>query len=170
MSEPTQVTRPEAAVEEWLLTSAVAPRNARKSWDEGRTAALRCGKAFTSVCIPARLVYAGASSTDPGAVADYLRGALCGGPVIVAGPNRCVHTLMPTAVALWWSAPETTCAGRGTVLNVPRPDVDRHAGARTYWAVPPDRPGALCSPVAVTQLVAYTRFVLVTAKADSHAR
>lgn len=150
----------EQAVGEWLLAAASDLKEACTGWAGMGIAALVCGGIFTAVRVPASVVYAAAGTSGPSDVAAYLADALHGGPVIVGAQGRHYYAMVPPSAALRRLPPGTECLSRGTLFGVPRPDFtepERHSRS-SYWAVPMDGPGALCSPDALSQLVAHGRY------------
>ncbi|MBX9395679.1 hypothetical protein K4749_19270 [Streptomyces sp. TRM72054] len=143
-----------AAVQHWLLCAAQNRDTARLEWRERGFTLLRCGGLFTAIRIPAAVVCAAAGTEDREEVGEFLETALHGGPVFVDQTAAWFYALVPASTAQTWQKPQTECFGQDTYLGVPHPSIDRrHARARSYWAVPMDGPGNLCSPGAVSQLV-----------------
>ncbi|MCI3277667.1 hypothetical protein [Streptomyces cylindrosporus] len=163
-SEPTlaagsQATR-ELAVAEWLLVAAHNADEAVTDWRNTGLAVLECGGVFAALRIPALLVVAAARTSHPGDVAEYLAGALHGGPVIVSANGDQYYALVPPSTAKRKLPHGIECLTRSSLLFVPRPDLtDPNQHAHTsYWAVPMDGPGALCQPDAVLQVATVGRF------------
>ncbi|MFE7113333.1 hypothetical protein ACFU98_44200 [Streptomyces sp. NPDC057575] len=62
---------------------------------------------------------------------------------------------MSTPAGRW--VPGVECLGSGSFLGVPRPQRTEPEQSRSYWCVPMDGPGTLCSLDAVWKLIAYGR-------------
>ncbi|GGZ98948.1 hypothetical protein ACFOOM_30210 [Streptomyces echinoruber] len=153
------------SVAHWLLRAADSRDTACDEWARQGVALLRCGGLFTTIRIPAPIVFAAAGTEDREGVSAYLTRALHGGPVFADQTAAWFYCLVPTSTCHRWSKPQTDCFGRNTYVGVPHPDCDvHHPTARSYWSVPMDRPGDLCRPDAVAQLVDFGRLrVLETA-------
>jgi hypothetical protein len=149
------------AVRDWLLTSAPSAEEARMSWDRFGVALLHCGVVFTTVRMDGDLVHAAADSSDPHTVSTCLAHALAGGPVVVDTHGRMRYYALVPVSAIGrpeWAderyAPAADCMTNGYV-GIPRPGITTPDDCFTYWCVPMDRPGALCAPEAVSELVLY---------------
>ncbi|WP_051754277.1 hypothetical protein [Streptomyces achromogenes] len=149
------------AVEHWLLTSVPSAEEARTSWDRFGVALLHCGVVFTTVRMNGDLVHAAADSSDPHTVSAYLTQALAGGPVVVdTHGHKRYYALVPVSTIdrPEWAddrhAPVADCMTNGFV-GIPRPGITEPDDCFTYWCVPMDRPGVLCAPEAVSELVSY---------------
>ncbi|GAB3010915.1 hypothetical protein GCM10023080_091910 [Streptomyces pseudoechinosporeus] len=74
------------------------------------------------------------------------------------------YALVPTSTShlVVWQAGkvrDAECLGPYTFLGVPEPRLaDPDALVRSYWCVPMDGPGTLCTAGAVSQLVMYGRY------------
>ncbi len=146
------------SVSHWLLCSAKDRAKACEEWEEQGIAVLRCGGLFTAIRVPAPIVYAAAGTKDREGVSEYLTGALCGGPVFADQAAAWFYCLVPASACRRWDKPGTECFGRDTYVGVPHPSRDaRHPMARSYWSVPMDGPGNLCSAEAVAGLVDFGR-------------
>lgn len=142
------------AVGHWLLSAALDRSEARAQWAEQGVTVLRCGGIFAAVRIPAELVHAAAGTSAPGEVCAYLAEALHGGPVLVDRHGTRYYALVPASTARWWDVPDCECLGVGACLGVPRPGISApEAASPSYWAVPMDSPGVLCTPDDVSRLV-----------------
>ncbi|WP_424861294.1 hypothetical protein [Streptomyces sp. MMS24-I29] len=167
------------AVAHWLLTAAPDMREARDQWVTKGIALLRCGAVFTAVRVQADIVQAAAGTEDPERIDAYLEEALLGGPVFIDTSSQRYYVLVPASTSRlpqWASAVSgAECLGPGCFLGVPNPQRTGPDLSRSYWCVPMDGPGALCSPDAVSQLVAYGSYqrgvqerLAVEAEADGH--
>lgn len=148
----------ELAVSHWLLTATDDRRLARAEWDETGIALLRCGTVFAAVRIPGAVVHAAAGAEDAKRVDAYLGGALHGGPVFIDSGSQVYYALVPASTARRWDIPDTECLGVASYLGVPSPASTDPTSNRSYWCVPMDGPGALCTPRAVSQMVMHGRF------------
>ncbi|WP_405925764.1 hypothetical protein [Streptomyces sp. NBC_00035] len=169
--EPARITtrvERQLAVSHWLLSASREVEGARAEWAEIGLTVLRCGTLFGAVRVPAEIIHAAAGSHQDDAVNAYLARALHGGPVLVDTHQERYYALVPPGTMHHWNTPDTECLGRGSYLGVPRPDLDGHSGqvGRSYWSVPMDSPGELCTPGSVTQLVAHGRYRRQTAQAE----
>lgn len=149
----------ELAVSHWLLSAAPDIREARNQWVTKGIALLRCGVVFAAVRIQAEIVQAAAGTEDPKHTDAYLQEALQGGPVFIDTSSQRYYALVPastTRMPQWATAvPGAECLGPGCFLGVPSPQRTDPSSSRSYWCVPMDGPGVLCSPDAVALLVAY---------------
>ncbi|MFG2406855.1 hypothetical protein ACGFR8_21385 [Streptomyces brevispora] len=152
------------AVEHWLLSAARDRKAARTEWNQRNVALLPCGTLFSAVRVPAALVQAAAGSTDLPVIDAFLGHALLEGPVICDRYADWYYALVPASTADRWKTLDAVCLGRESSLGVPRPG--RTAGARVYWSVPMDSPAMLCTPHAVTQLIAVGRYRSVNRPAE----
>ncbi|MFF4179746.1 hypothetical protein [Streptomyces sp. NPDC001750] len=166
----------ELAVSHWLLSAAPDLGEARAQWAKTGIALLRCGGVFTAVRIEADIVQAAAGTEDPERIGVYLKRCLQGGPVFIDTSSRRYYVLVPASTQ-WVGrvVPGVECLGPGCFLGVPHPQRTEPDLSRSYWCVPMDGPGALCSPDAVSQLVAYGAYqrgarerLAVEAEADGH--
>ncbi|MEV6164384.1 hypothetical protein AB0L71_21090 [Streptomyces sp. NPDC052052] len=153
----------ESVVGDWLLGAAPDLDEARTEWATTGIALLRCGGAFTAVRIQADIVQAAAGTEDPERVDAFLAEALHGGPVFIDRSSRRYYALVPASTSRLpqWAGcavPGAECLGSGCFLGVPCLQRTEPEESRCYWCVPMSGPGALCSPDAVSQLVAYGRF------------
>ncbi|MER5361695.1 hypothetical protein [Streptomyces sp. NPDC002785] len=148
----------ELAVSHWLLAAAPNMNEARTQWATRGIALLRCGGVFAAVRISAGIVQAAAGTEDPGRIGTYLREALQG-PVFIDTSSRRYYVLVPVSASQlrqWHGhGPDVECLGPGSFLSVPRPQCSEPDVFRSYWCVPMDGPGTLCSPEAVLQVIAY---------------
>ncbi|MFF9077368.1 hypothetical protein ACF1BP_33900 [Streptomyces sp. NPDC014735] len=168
----------ELAVSHWLLSAAPDLDEARAQWAETGIALLRCGGVFTAVRIEADIVQAAAATEDPERIGAYLEHCLQGGPVCIDTSSRRYYVLVPASTSRlpqWVGrvVPGAECLGPGCFLGVPHPQRTEPDVSRSYWCVPMDGPGALCSPYAVSQLVAYGSYQrraqeCLEAEADGH--
>ncbi|MFE7330767.1 hypothetical protein ACFU8W_38670 [Streptomyces sp. NPDC057565] len=152
----------ELAVGHWLLTAAPDMNEARDQWATRGIALLRCGGTFAAIRIPAGIVQAAAGTEDPKRIGVYLDEAVHG-PVFIDMSSQRYYALVPASTSRLpqWAdrqVPEAECLGSGCFLGVPRPQRTEPEMFRSYWCVPMDGPGALCSPDAVSQLVTYGRY------------
>ncbi|MBT2395348.1 hypothetical protein [Streptomyces sp. ISL-100] len=147
----------ELAVGHWLLTATNDRRTARVERETSGIALLRCGSIFSAIRIPAAVVRAAAGTDDTEAVDAYLCEALQDGPVFADAYSRRYYALVPASTALRWDVPNTECLGVNCFVGVPSPKLTDPAYP-SYWSVPMNGPGALCTPGAVSQLVLYGRF------------
>jgi hypothetical protein len=149
----------EPAVAHWLLSAATDMREARDQWVSKGIALLRCGVVFTAVRIQADIVRAAAGTEDPEHIGVYLKEVLRGGPVFIDTSSQRYYVLVPASMSRLpqWagSVPGAECLGPGCFLGVPNPQRTEPDLSRSYWCVPMDGPGVLCSPDAVSLLVAY---------------
>ncbi|WP_266978452.1 hypothetical protein [Streptomyces sp. NBC_01669] len=152
----------ELAVSHWLLAAAEDMKAARREWEGTGIALLRCGGLFAAIRIPAGIVQAAAGTEDPKRIGVYLDEAVHG-PVFIDTSSQRYYALVPASTPRLpqWAdrkVPDAECLGSGCFLGVPRPQRTEPEQFRSYWCVPMDGPGALCSPDAVSQLVAYGRY------------
>ncbi|MFF8436161.1 hypothetical protein [Streptomyces bacillaris] len=120
-------------------------------------AMLSCGETFSAVRIPASVVQAAARSAEPERVGTCLAAAMHEGPVICDRFAGCYYALVPPK-AVRWEVKGIAWLGIGSVLGVPRPGITVGDGTRVYRAVPATSAAELCSPPAVSQLVAMGRY------------
>ncbi|MFD4644798.1 hypothetical protein [Streptomyces sp. NPDC058441] len=158
----------ELASAHWLLSAALAIKEARREWAENGITVLRCGGLFTAIRISASIVHAAAGTEDPVAVSHYLARVLRG-PVFADQASRRFYALVPAStqrLSPWHgtTVPEAECLGANCFVGVPRPGRDDPREFRCHWVVPMDGPADLCSPHAVTQLLNYGRFRLAAAE------
>ncbi|MBT2418372.1 hypothetical protein J7F01_41055 [Streptomyces sp. ISL-22] len=144
-------------ISEWLASGHALLKAARREWDgAARLAMIPLGRAFDAVRIPGAVVHAAAGSTDRSIVEARLAQYLNDGPVI-HDPGFCrYYALVPPGTADAWRTSAAECLGEGTYLGVPRVDridPDERAPLASYWSVPIARPGILCNPDDVRQLV-----------------
>ncbi|MFE1521094.1 DUF6415 family natural product biosynthesis protein [[Kitasatospora] papulosa] len=86
----------------------------------------------------------------------YLATALPrGGAIIADGYAARYYALVPASTGRWWHVPDTVCLGSGSYLGVPRPGIEGLDDARSYWSVPMEGPGALCSPTEIQALMRF---------------
>lgn len=149
----------ELAVSHWLLSAAPDMCEARDQWCTKGIALLRCGAVFAAVRIQADIVQAAAGTEDTEHTDAYLKEALQGGPVFIDTSSQRYYALVPASTSQmpqWASAvPGAECLGPGCFLGVPSPQQTDPSSFRSYWCVPMDGPGVLCSPDAVALLIAY---------------
>jgi hypothetical protein len=152
----------ELATAHWLLSAHPVPAQARQEWIDSRVALLPPGTLCSAVRLPAHLVHAVASSSNPADVDAFLDEVLGGGPVICdpRGPRyyALVPGSMPTAwhdAAEEWRPLGVECLGRGTYLGVPRVDIVEFDPQTfvSYWAVPMPSAAVLCTPLKVARLI-----------------
>ncbi|MGA4846523.1 hypothetical protein ACOBQB_09730 [Streptomyces sp. G5(2025)] len=132
-----------------------------REWSERRVALLLCGRRFSAVRLPARLVHAAActdvSDTDMTAAVTATLGML-GGPVICDAFSTHYYALVPCVPKRVWPHKRVSFLGTESCLGVPRTDVLTPPG--TYWAVPPHTTGDLCALSAVIGMVDLGRHCL----------
>lgn len=152
------------AVRQWLLDAYDQEGDAVRDWDKHGLVVLRCGQNFCAVRLPDSIVHAAANSADPLVVHSFLEIVLDGGPVFRDPSGRRYYALVPPDTARLWNAPDgTACLGPDWYLGVPRPDLTLDPLAETlppgpsYWVVPCTRPGAVCRPSAIAELVTIAR-------------
>ncbi|MEV1042338.1 hypothetical protein AB0J01_37850 [Streptomyces sp. NPDC050204] len=145
----------ELAVGHWLLSAAPDMHEARDQWAKTGIALLRCGGVFTAVRIQADIVQAAAGTEKPELIGAFLAEALQGGPVFIDMSSRRYYVLVPASTPAGRWVPGVERLGSGSFLGVPCPQRTEPEKSRSYWCVPMDGPGALCSPDAVTLLVSY---------------
>ncbi|MFF4690483.1 DUF6415 family natural product biosynthesis protein [Streptomyces sp. NPDC001307] len=152
------------AIEHWLLAAGASDADqTRSAWETEGVAILRCGAAFHAIRIPLNLVENAAGCTAPAEVDSYLADALLGAPVIRCGHERRLYILCEPSTVKDWKAPGIECLRDGRPLSVPRPDVIRYPGrTASYWAVRMSAPGLLGSGNALSQLVSYGRYRMVS--------
>ncbi|MFJ8862093.1 hypothetical protein ACIRD8_27130 [Streptomyces sp. NPDC102451] len=149
----------EFAVLSWLLCAADDREAARREWESEKMTLLRCGALFSAVRISGELVRAAAGMGqeacrgDASRIDAFLATALQDGPVVVDSYAARYYALVPASTCRWWHVPETECLGPGAYLGVPRPGLDDPHCVRSYWSVPMESPGSLCSPSMVRALV-----------------
>ncbi|WP_405710147.1 MULTISPECIES: hypothetical protein [unclassified Streptomyces] len=147
----------ELAVGHWLLSAAPDMNEARDQWARTGIALLRCGGVFTAVRIQADIVQAAAGTEEPDLVDAFLGEALQGGPVFIDMSSRRYYVLVPVSTPAGRWVPGVESLGSGSFLGVPRPQRTELEESRSYWCVPMDGPGTLCSLDAVWKLIAYGR-------------
>lgn len=162
-----------AGARTWLLCS-VQPEGrdrARRQWEDGGVALLRCGGVFAAVRIRGSLVRAAAGvdeSAEKEKIDAFLEGALLGGPVFVDTHSGHYYALVPPGgeQRREWDgrrhAPHAEYLGRDAYLGVPRPDFTEPDHNWCYWSVPMDADRDLCSVESVSQLVTVGRQRLAT--------
>ncbi|GGU13431.1 hypothetical protein [Streptomyces violascens] len=150
MSTATDAGR--EAVADWLAASLNRPDNAHQEWADNGVAVLALGRRFSAYRLADELVHAVGANTGPATTSLILR--TLGGPVIHDPRGHRFYVLVPSSPPAQNLGPYATYLGLGNYLGVPRVEDDEpgEAGA-SYWAVPMKRPGALCSPPAVTGLI-----------------
>ena len=159
------------AVGQWLLLSAPDKERAQTEWSTMGVALLRCGALFTAVRLSATLVQAASGTDDVQKIDGFLAEALYGGPVFVDTHIQRYYILVPRSTAdrqEWHDQPRQVhaeCLEPGCFLGVPDVITTNPSLGRSCWCVPMDGPGNLCSPEAVSQLVAYGRHRLAEATA-----
>ncbi|MFF3909799.1 hypothetical protein ACFYZJ_28350 [Streptomyces sp. NPDC001848] len=141
--------------EHWILCAAPDVAVARKEWQEGMEALLRCGVLFTAIRILGFFVYAAAGGEEPVDVDAFLTKALEGGPVIASSGLSRYYALVPPSTARQWRDQSTECLAPRTLLGVPSVRRTTYEDGRSYWAVPMDSPAALCTPDLVDQLARF---------------
>ncbi|MEU1152654.1 hypothetical protein ABZ369_06495 [Streptomyces sp. NPDC005918] len=146
---------PGPAAFDWLARAQEEPHQAHREWQERGSALLPLGKRFNSVCLPARIVYAGAGCDDLDVVTRTLAELLCG-PVIHNRPKHEYYALVGKgSVASWRYADDAPMLGAGHFLSVPASDLRGPTGL--HWAVRPRIVGDLCPVPAVAALVHIAR-------------
>ncbi|MFD0208973.1 hypothetical protein ACFVH9_07535 [Streptomyces hirsutus] len=140
-------------MEDWLLTAAEDADRARSEWNVSGIALLRCGGVLAAIRLPAALVWCAAETEMLREVDDFLRQAVAG-PVVMDLHSLQYYALVPERVLQWFPArdfPGAACLDRGDYLGVP--DVGRTVPRdRSYWCVPMDSPGVLCSVETVEEV------------------
>lgn len=152
------------AAEHWLLSTLpeAGRERARVEWQAYGVALLPCGTLFAAVRLPGPLVHAVAASTTPADVDAVLDEALQGGPVICDQYRQRYYVLVPASVSrTWrdaakdWRRDNVEVLGRESYLGVPRVEAtEGHPTAESYWAVPMESAGVLCTPLRVARLIA----------------
>ncbi|MET7359279.1 hypothetical protein ABZS76_12590 [Streptomyces sp. NPDC005562] len=139
------------AIFDWLARAQQEPGQAHREWAERGAALLPLGRRFNSVCLPARIVYAGVGTDDLTIVTRTLAELLTG-PVIYNRPTHQYHALVETyPPARWAYADAAPMLGGGQFLSVPASDLTGPIGL--HWAVLPHLPGDLCAIQSVAALV-----------------
>lgn len=158
------------AAAHWLLSAAADREGARTNWRDGDVAMLNLGTLFSAIRIPAApLLALTMEHTAPSSHVDEVLAEVLEGPVICDPRHQRYYALVPASMpATWteaaadWKALGIEMLGRDSVLGVPdlaRTEAAEHALA-SYWSVPMDSAGELCSPLAVARLIAeVTRFM-----------
>ncbi|NYV73470.1 hypothetical protein [Streptomyces sp. UH6] len=136
----------------WLLSAASEPEHAGQTWPAEGTLLLRCGRSFTTVRMPGRVVEAAAGTSCPEGLAAFLGARTEGGGVWADRHNGGVYFLVPVGACLDWSVPGTECLDSRSFVGVPHPGLGVREGERTYWLVEVDGPGALCPVDAVAAI------------------
>jgi hypothetical protein len=152
------------AAAHWLLSAAQDQGKARADWRNRDVAMLRLGTLFSAVRIPAAVILAvtGGHRTPSDCIDNFLR-EVVDGPVVCDPRHLRYYALVPasmpttwTQAAADWRALGIDMLGRESILGVP--DVAlTEAGVHelaSYWSVPMDSAGELCSPLAVARLLA----------------
>ncbi len=153
------------AIGHWLLAATESPTRSRMEWDQDGVTMLKTGTLFSAISMSARLVHAAASTSDTGAVDDYLERALIGGPVI-HDVDRCrYYALVPASGDRPWEVSrgrDITPLGRGAYVGVPRPGLTATDAAPgiPYWSVHMPSMAELCLPSAVAALVEVGQYEL----------
>ncbi|MFE9533266.1 hypothetical protein [Streptomyces sp. NPDC006691] len=140
------------AVAAWLAASLNTPTNAHRQWAQTTVAGLALGRRFGAVRLSDALVYAVASSGPAMTTASAVLGALSG-PVIHAPHSRRFYALVPASPPGHVLGPHAEYLGLGCFLGVPRVGDDQPDELASYWFVPVTKPGALCDPNRVLDLV-----------------
>lgn len=151
----TTLPERQLAVGHWLLSAAENRDTAQGQWDAHDVALLQCGGILSAIRVPARLVWAAASSEDLHTVDDYLRRWVDGGAVLMDLHSLLYYFLVPGTTPWRWTErefPGVHCLGRDHYLGVPAPRLTERRG-RAYWCVPMDGPGDLCYVDEVTELL-----------------
>ncbi|MFE7930765.1 hypothetical protein ACFU6S_18880 [Streptomyces sp. NPDC057456] len=144
----------ERSARDWLLLSAEDSDQARQEWSQRGVTVLRCGVLFDVVRVRSELVVAAAGTSDPEGVAQALADALNGCPVFADRTSGLYYCMVPPGTRQAWQSGDAACLGLGSVVGVPRPDLDASdRGARSAWYVPLAAPWDLCSAAAVQQFV-----------------
>ncbi|MFD3996123.1 hypothetical protein [Streptomyces sp. NPDC058583] len=157
------------ASEHWLLSAAPDARRARVQWATYGVALLRCGGLFSAVRIPAGLVYEAAGTENRADVAEFLAGALDGGPIFYDAGGRQFYALAPASTAGIWKLPEAECLGSDSFLGVPASDLtEPDPRCSAYWSVPMDGPAVLCVPAMVARLVIAGRDLAAMRESAGH--
>jgi len=150
----------------WLLLAAGDPTRAAKEWEKLGATLLACGTEWAVVKIQPEVVWAVAGTKKAADVNAYLAEALGGGPVFVRVYPDCYYALVPVEASQrreWQSEAardDATFLGTGSYVGVPEPTRVDAGNARFYWAVPVAEAGRLCSPEAVSQMIARGRYNL----------
>ncbi|MZG18555.1 hypothetical protein GTY44_34595 [Streptomyces sp. SID5914] len=164
---------PGLTVVPWLLAAADDPQRARKEWDGGGIALLRCGVSFTAIRLTAGLVQAAADTTDVRDVDAYLGQTLLGGPVFADTRWGLYYLLVPEGTdrlpTRGHGSEDAACLGPNSYLGVPDPTHTTPGAGFSYWCVAPHDSGTLCSPEAVARLLTDGRCRLTAAEADTNA-
>ncbi|QOV34571.1 hypothetical protein IM697_31270 [Streptomyces ferrugineus] len=109
----------------WLLAAADDPQRARREWDRGGIALLRCGVRFTAVRFTAGLVQAAADSDDLRGIDAYLGQVLPGGPAFADTRWGLYYALVPAGTDRLppWSyhSEDAERLGPNAYLGVPDP-------------------------------------------------
>ncbi|MFF1378625.1 hypothetical protein [Streptomyces sp. NPDC058308] len=143
---------PASAAFDWLAHAQQEPQQAHREWTERGAALLPLGTRFNAVCLSARIVHAGAGTTDFDIVTRTLA-ELLDGPVIHNNPQQMYYALTdPYPPARWAYGYQAAMLGSGQFLSVPAADLTGPVGL--HWAVRPSAVGALCPVPAVAALVA----------------
>jgi hypothetical protein len=151
------------AAEHWLLSAAPNQQEARTHWADGDVAILNLGTLFSAVRIPADLVLAVAMEPVPSVHVDEVLAEVLAGPVVCDPHHQRYYALVPASMPVTWTDAVADwrklgveMLGRESVLGVPaltRTELGVHRLA-SYWSVPMDSAGELCSPLAVARLLA----------------
>ncbi|MFF3159135.1 hypothetical protein [Streptomyces sp. NPDC057910] len=148
---PSSATDPQA-ISDWLAASLNTPGNAHRQWAQTTVAGLALGRRFAAVRLADELVYAVAVGAPATTTASAVLGALRG-PVIHAPHSRRFYALVPASPPGHGLGPHAEYLGLGCFLGVPRVGDDQPDELASYWFFSMARPGALCDPNRVLDLV-----------------
>ncbi|GHB80135.1 hypothetical protein GCM10010331_79570 [Streptomyces xanthochromogenes] len=148
------LTEPEReAIRDWLASSLNRPQAAKEQWEKGGIASLALGRRFSAVRLTEPLVYATAESRMSVHVSRALASALHG-PVLHAPSTRRFYAFTPPVAPDWGWSPHAEYLGRDNYLGVPPIELtDPEDGLDGYWAVPVTRPGDVCDPDRLADLI-----------------
>ncbi|KAB1144996.1 hypothetical protein F7R91_20180 [Streptomyces luteolifulvus] len=157
------------AAEHWLLSSLAEPGRGRQEWNTQGVVMLPLGTLFSAIRLPGRLVLAvtGAHSLPSREIDATLNDALGGGPVICDPRHQRYYVLVPASVPTSWRAAvddwrvmDVDALGRGTVLGVPRLTRQEPHALASYWSVPMESMGELCTPLTVARFIGAGRHLM----------
>ncbi|MFF6784978.1 hypothetical protein [Streptomyces sp. NPDC012510] len=158
----TTLPERQLAATTWLLGAADDRDIARHQWDEQGIALLCCGGILSAVRIPARIVWATATTDELGKVDAFLARWFDGGAVFMDLHAQLYYALVP-GTAEWRlkerDFPGVSYLGRDNFLGVPASRLTTPKG-RGYWCLPMQSPGDLCYLDEVESLVITGRAAL----------
>jgi hypothetical protein len=139
----------------WLANAADDPRSALSQWETQGLAPLACGRIFSAVRIPARLVWAAAGTQNLNGVNAFISWWFYTGAAFMDLHTLSCYALVRHTVPWRWSdreLPGVEHLGSDNHLQVPAPRLTESKG-RAYWCRPMESPGELCYMDEVAELV-----------------